>query len=158
MQAPPLKHLVDSSRGDHYTALKELVVDLESYVPRKKSRTLTEAELRLMDVLWEKGQATVSDVTASLGNPPIAYNTVLTTMRILEQKGFVRHEEEGRAFIYIPRIRRDEASATAVHLLLNRFFNNSAGTLALKLVEEQQLDKTELSRLKELIEKYEGNQ
>jgi len=68
-------------------------------VARKKSRTLTEAELRLMEVLWEKGRATVGDVTNSLGSPPIAYNTVLTTMRILEQKGFVRHEEEGRAFV-----------------------------------------------------------
>ena len=125
---------------------------------RKKSRTLTEAELRLMEVLWQKGRGTVGEVTASLGNPPIAYNTVLTTMRILEQKGFVRHEEEGRAFIYIPRIRREEASTTALDLLLNRFFNNSAGTLALKLVEEQQLDKAELGRLKELIEKYEGQE
>ncbi len=123
---------------------------------RKKSRTLTEAELRLMEILWQKGRATVGEVTASLGNPPIAYNTVLTTMRILEQKGFVRHEEEGRAFIYIPRIRREEASTTALDQLLNRFFNDSPGTLALKLVEEQQLDKTELARLKEMIEKYEG--
>ncbi|MBV8727164.1 MAG: BlaI/MecI/CopY family transcriptional regulator [Candidatus Eremiobacteraeota bacterium] len=123
---------------------------------RKKSRTLTEAELRLMEVLWEKGRATVGDVTNSLGSPPIAYNTVLTTMRILEQKGFVRHEEEGRAFVYIPRVRREEASTTALDQLLNRFFNNSAGTLALKLVENQQLDKAELIRLKELIEKSEG--
>ncbi|MBV9277114.1 MAG: BlaI/MecI/CopY family transcriptional regulator [Candidatus Eremiobacteraeota bacterium] len=125
---------------------------------RKKSRTLTEAELRLMEVLWQKGRATVGDVTGSLGNPPIAYNTVLTTMRILEQKGFVRHEEEGRAFIYIPKIRREEASTTALDQLLNRFFNNSAGTLALKLIEGQQLDKNELGRLKELIEKYEGQE
>jgi len=125
-------------------------------VARKKSKTLTEGELRLMDVLWQKGHATVAEVTSSLGAPPIAYNTVLTTMRILEQKGFVRHEEEGRAFIYIPRVRREEASTRALDQLLTRFFDNSAGTLALKLVENQQLDKTELSRLKELIEKYEA--
>jgi predicted transcriptional regulator len=109
-----------------------------------------------MDVLWQKGRATVGEVTASLGAPPIAYNTVLTTMRILEQKGFVRHEEEGRAFIYIPRIRREEASTTALNQLINRFFDNSAGTLALRLVENQQLDKAELARLKDLIAKYEG--
>jgi len=109
-----------------------------------------------MEILWQKEHATVSEVTASLGAPPIAYNTVLTTLRILEQKGFVRHEEEGRAFIYIPRVRREEASRTALHQLLNRFFDDSPGALALKLVENQQLDKTELLRLKELIEKYEG--
>src|SRR5579864_8939131 len=127
MQEAPLNKLVDSGSAAPYTSLKELV-DTGDHVARKKSRTLTEAELRLMEVLWQKGRATVGDLTGSLGSPLIAYNTVLTTMRILEQKGFVRHEEEGRAFIYIPKVRREEASTTALDLLLNRFFNNSAGT------------------------------
>ena len=66
---------------------------------RKKSPTLTEAELRLMEVLWQKRSATIADVTEALPPPPIAYNTVLTTMRILEQKGYVSHEEQGRAYL-----------------------------------------------------------
>lgn len=122
---------------------------------RKKSQTLTEAELRLMDVLWENERATVAEVTSALPPPPIAYNTVLTTMRILEQKGYVRHEEEGRAYVYIPIVRREEASASAVTQLLNRFFGNSPGALALKLVENKNLDRSEIERLKELIERYE---
>ena len=71
---------------------------------RKRSKTLTEAELRLMDIIWERGQATVAEVTAALPPPPIAYNSVLTTMRILEQKGFVAHDEAGRAFVYRPLV------------------------------------------------------
>ncbi len=122
---------------------------------RKKSQTLTEAELRLMDVLWEKERATIAEVTGALPPPPIAYNTVLTTMRILEQKGYVRHEEEGRAFVYIPVVAREEASSTAVSQLLNRFFSDSPGALALKLVENKNLDRSEIDRLKELIERYE---
>jgi predicted transcriptional regulator len=122
---------------------------------RKKSQTLTEAELRLMDVLWEKERATIAEVTSALPPPPLAYNTVLTTMRILEQKGYVRHEEDGRAYVYIPIVKREEASSTAVTQLLNRFFGNSPGALALKLVENKNLDHTEIERLKELIERYE---
>lgn len=122
---------------------------------RKKSQTLTEAELRLMDVLWEKGRGTVAEVAAALPPPPIAYNTVLTTMRILEQKGYVRHEEEGRAYVYIPLVAREEASSTAVSQLLNRFFGNSPAALALKLVENKSLDQNEIARLKALIEQYE---
>ncbi|MDQ6930864.1 MAG: BlaI/MecI/CopY family transcriptional regulator [Candidatus Eremiobacteraeota bacterium] len=124
---------------------------------RKKSQTLTEAELRLMDVLWEKQRATIAEVTGALPPPPIAYNTVLTTMRILEQKGYVRHEEDGRAFVYIPVVAREEASSSAVSLLLNRFFSDSPGALALKLVENKRLDRTEIDRLKELIDRYEDD-
>ena len=122
---------------------------------RKKSQTLTEAELRLMDVLWEKERATIAEVTGALPPPPIAYNTVLTTMRILEQKGYVRHEEDGRAHVFIPIVAREEASSTAVSQLLRRFFRDSPGALALKLVENKNLDQSEIDRLKELINSYE---
>lgn len=125
---------------------------------RKKSQTLTEAELRLMDVLWQKGRGTVAEVAAELPPPPIAYNTVLTTMRILEQKGYVRHEEEGRAYVYIPIVQRDEASSTALNQLLNRFFGDSPAALALKLVENKHLDHDEISRLKAMIEQYEESE
>jgi predicted transcriptional regulator len=124
-------------------------------VPRKKSPTLTEGELRLMEVLWEKRRATVAEVTEALPPPPLAYNTVLTTMRILEQKGYVNHEEEGRAYVYRPLIEREDAAKSAVGHLLQRFFGNKSGALALRLVEEARPSDDELERLKKLIEQYE---
>ncbi len=108
-----------------------------------------------MEVLWDKGQATVAEVTAALPPPPIAYNSVLTTMRILEQKGYVAHEELGRAFVYRPLVARDSAAAHAVGHVLSRFFDNSAGALALRLIESERPSTDELARLKSLIEQYE---
>lgn len=122
---------------------------------RKKSETLTEAELRLMEVLWQKRRATVAEVTEALSPPPLAYNTVLTTMRILEQKGHVRHHEEGRAFVYEPLLERDAAAKSAVGSVLSRFFGNNSGALALRLVEEGSLGEDEIRRLRRLIETYE---
>ena len=127
----------------------------EVNVARKKSPTLTEAELRLMEVLWQKRRATVAEVAEALPPPPLAYNTVLTTMRILEQKGYVEHQEEGRAYVYEPLVEREDAAKNAVGLLLQRFFGNKSAALALRLVEEERPSDDELARLKELIEKYE---
>jgi predicted transcriptional regulator len=124
-------------------------------VPRKKSPTLTEGELRLMEVLWQKRRATVAEVAEALPPPPLAYNTVLTTMRILEQKGHVRHQENGRAFVYEPVLQRDQAATSAVQSVLKRFFGDNPAALALRLIEDEQPDATELERLKSLIDKYE---
>jgi predicted transcriptional regulator len=111
-----------------------------------------------MEVLWQKGAATVADVTAALPPPPIAYNSVLTTMRILERKGYVKHQEAGRAYVYRPIVAREEAAGHAVGHLLSRFFDNSAGTLALRLIETERPSGDELQRLKALIEQYEEPQ
>jgi predicted transcriptional regulator len=122
---------------------------------RARSKTLTEAELRLMQVLWVRGKSTVAEVTAALPPPPIAYNSVLTTMRILEQKGFVAHEELGRAFVYHPLVERDAAASNAVGQIISRFFENSSSSLALRLIESERPSDDELARLKALIERYE---
>ncbi|MGB8908165.1 MAG: BlaI/MecI/CopY family transcriptional regulator [Candidatus Cybelea sp.] len=122
---------------------------------RRRSNTLTEAELRLMEVLWQLREATVADVTAALPPPPLAYNSVLTTMRILERKGYVAHAEAGRAFVYRPLVAREEAAGHAVGHVLSKFFDNSAGTLALRLIETERPSNDELQRLKALIEQYE---
>ena len=123
-------------------------------MPRKKSLNLTEAELRLMDVLWEKGSATVSAICEALPEKPdLAYNTVLTTMRILEEKGYVRHRKpkEGRAFIYEPVVSREVASRSAIRHLLGRFFKNSAEALVLNLLEDEDLSESERKRIQALL-------
>jgi predicted transcriptional regulator len=123
-------------------------------VARKKSQTLTEAELPIMEVLWDKGVATVGDVAEGLSKDrAVAYNTVLTLMRILERKGYVQHTKDGRAFVYQPVVGRGEASRTAVRQLLNRFFNDSPELLVLNLLREENIDAQEIERLRGLIGK-----
>jgi predicted transcriptional regulator len=119
---------------------------------RKKSQDLTEAELRLMDVIWRKGSATVAEVAEALPKPlGLAYNTVLTTMRILEDKGYVRHTNEGRAFLYHPVVGQKEASRNAVRRLLSRFFRDSPEELVLNLLEHEELSEQELTRIRKRI-------
>src|SRR6516162_10468335 len=123
-------------------------------MPRKKSIDLTQAELRLMQVVWQKGKATVPEVIEALNEaPPPAYNTVLTTMTILERKGYLRHTapKVGRAFIYRPVVSRRKASGNAVRNLLGRFFGGSAEALILNLIEDKKLSETELKRVRELL-------
>jgi predicted transcriptional regulator len=124
-------------------------------MPRRPSPTLTEAELRVMEVLWRLERATVAEVMEALPPPPIAYNSVLTTMRILEQKGHVAHDEVGRAFLYRPLIAREAAAHTALKSVVEKFFGNNTGELALRLIESERPSQDELSRLRSLIERYE---
>jgi predicted transcriptional regulator len=120
---------------------------------RQTNRGLTDAELRLMNVLWEKGAGTVSDVVEALPKSvPLAYSTVLTTLRILENKGYLAHRQEGRAFIYRPVIGRDQARQSAVSYLVRRFFDGSRDQLVLRLLEDKGIDARELKRLRRLIE------
>lgn len=119
---------------------------------RKKSPTLTEAEVRLMEVLWEREEATVGDVLEALQSPQgPAYTTVLTTMRILEKKGYIRHRKQGRAFLYAPVVDRETARRSVVKYMVSRFFDDSPELLVLNLLENEQLDAEELTRLKQMI-------
>jgi predicted transcriptional regulator len=123
-------------------------------LPRPKSLSLTEAELRLMDVIWDKGRATVAEVAEALPKElDLAYNTVLTTLRILEDKGYLKHSKskEGRAFIYRAVVSRQQASRSAVKHLLRRFFGNSAEALVLNLLEDEKLGEEDLTRVRELL-------
>jgi BlaI family transcriptional regulator, penicillinase repressor len=123
-------------------------------VPPRRSTTLTEAELRLMDVLWEKGSATVQEVLAALPkSPALAYNSVLTTIRILEKKGYVKHVKDGRAHVYTPIVERKEATRFAIRNLVSRFFGNSHELLVLNILEDQDVDAEELKRLRELLDR-----
>lgn len=123
---------------------------------RKRSSILTDHELRLMTVLWKRGRATVADVVAALPPPALAYSTVLTTMRTLEQKGFVEHEEEGRAFVYRPVVAQKDAARTALRHLLDRFFGNSPGALAVALLDETRLSGDDVAQIRRLLGKRHG--
>jgi len=121
-------------------------------MPPKPSNTLTKAELRLMKVLWSRGDSTVADVVAATASEgELAYNSVLTTIRILETKGYVTHRQEGRAFLYRSAIGEDEASRSEVRNLLQRFFGNSRERLLLSLLGDVELSPDELKRLKDAI-------
>ncbi len=125
-------------------------------MPPKKSNTLTEAELRLMKILWRRGESAVTDLVAAMPEgESLAYNSVLTTIRILEQKGYVKHRQQGRAFVYRPCIAEHEASRSEVKHVLNRFFGNSREKLLLSLVGDDEITPEELARLKEAIRQAE---
>jgi predicted transcriptional regulator len=122
-------------------------------MPPRKSSTLTEAELRLMKILWRRGESAVTDLVAALPDgEPLAYNSVLTTIRILEQKGYVDHRQEGRAFVYRPCIAEDEASRSEVKHVLSRFFGDSRERLLLSLLGDEEITPAELERLRAAID------
>lgn len=122
-------------------------------MPPRKSATLTEAELRLMEVLWQRGPATVQQVLRELPEKePLAYNSVLTTIRILEKKGYVRHVKDGRAHVYTPLVERKEAGRSEIRNLVNRFFGSSHELLVLNILEDQGVDAAELKRLRKMLE------
>ena len=121
-------------------------------MPPKRSITLTEAELRLMRVLWERGESAVAEVvTAVADETPLAYNSVLTTIRVLERKGYVTHRQEGRAFLYSACVAQQEASRAEVQHMLSRFFGNSRERLLISLLGDDEISAEELRRLKETI-------
>ena len=121
---------------------------------RSKSATLTEAELRIMNVLWDKGTATVHEVLQGMSaEPALAYNSVLTIIRILEKKGYVIHVKDRRAHVYMPKVDRKDATRFEVRHLVSRFFENSDELLVLNILEEKSIDAEELARLRQLLER-----
>lgn len=126
-------------------------------MPPRKSPTLTEAELRLMEVLWEVGPATVHQVMEELpAKLPLAYNSVLTTIRILEKKGYVQHVKEGRAHVYAPLVGKQEATRFEIKNLVGRFFKDSHELLVLNILEDKSIKADELERLGELLQEHRG--
>ena len=121
-------------------------------MPPKRSAILTEAELRIMDVLWRKGSGTVQQVLDWLPSA-LAYNSVLTTIRTLEKKGHVKHLKDGRAHIYEPIIGRDQATRSEIRHLVGRFFSNSHEALVLNILQDEGIDAAELKRLRDMLER-----
>ena len=121
---------------------------------RRRSVPLTEVELRLMEIVWASGPATVAQVVEAIPEPERpAYNTVQTMMKILERKGYVTHRAEGRAFVYESVVDRDAAARTALSHVMQRFFGGSPRALALNLIEGDQLTEDELDELERTIKR-----
>jgi BlaI family transcriptional regulator, penicillinase repressor len=114
---------------------------------------LSRRERQILDILYQRGQATAAEVQTALPEPP-SYSAVRALLRILEQKGHVRHEEEGRAYVYLPAVRRDAARQHALSHLLKTFFDNSAeqAVAALLAIKGEKMSEGELDRMSKLID------
>jgi len=125
----------------------------ESTVVQSRLPHLSRRERQIMDVLFRRGRATAAEVHAGLPNPP-SYSAVRATLRILEEKGQVRHEQDGPRYVFLPTVRRDTAKKSAVRHLIDTFFDGSASNLMAALMElsPRDLDEAELERLRRLID------
>jgi predicted transcriptional regulator len=123
-------------------------------VPPRQSEILTEAELRIMNVLWAKGSGTVQQVLDSIEQKPIlAYNSVLTTIRVLERKGYLKHLKDGRAHVYMPVVGQKEATRSEIRNLVGRFFQNSHEQLVLNVLEDSGIGPDEIARLRQMLDR-----
>ncbi|MEO0881100.1 MAG: BlaI/MecI/CopY family transcriptional regulator [Pseudomonadota bacterium] len=118
-------------------------------MPRPKTSDLTTAERRIMDVLWDRGEASVRDVADALKDKyDLAYTTVMTTMKIMADKGYLSFRKEGRAHIYAPQLSRDGARRSALTTLLTSLFDGSPKHLAQHLVETDKLTLEDIDALR----------
>ena len=113
--------------------------------------SFTNRELDIMAVLWERGQATVAEVRDDLRDE-LAYTTVLTILRTLEEKGYVGHEKEGKAYRYQPLVEREAAGESAVQRLVGKMFRGSPELLLTQLVSDRNLSSSDLERLRALLD------
>jgi BlaI family penicillinase repressor len=110
----------------------------------------TQRELDVMSVLWDRGPSTVAEVRKALDDE-LAYTTVLTVLRILEEKGYVGHTTEGRAHRYSPLVERAAAGESALRRLTDRLFGGSRELLLTRLVDDEDLSESELRRMRDLL-------
>jgi BlaI family penicillinase repressor len=119
-------------------------------MPRKKATMLTNAEHRIMEVIWARGSATVAEVVEALHGKD-AYTTILTLIRILKAKGYLSSRKEGRAFVFTPAVDRETVARKATHQLLSKFFAGSPSELVLSFLRDEELTPGELDQIKEMI-------
>jgi len=115
----------------------------------------TGRELDIMSVLWRRGSGSVAEVREALGEN-VAYTTVLKILQILEEKGGVRHESEGRAYRYFPLVESAEAGGSALSTILDKIFGGSAELLLSQLVSDRNIPPAELARMRRLLEETDG--
>jgi predicted transcriptional regulator len=116
-------------------------------------RDLSRRERQILDILYERGEATAADVQAALPEPP-SYSAVRALLRILEEKGHVRHKQDGPRYVYLPTVARDNAKKSALRHMLKTFFDGSAEQAISALLDENSssLSSAELDRLARLID------
>jgi predicted transcriptional regulator len=113
---------------------------------------LSRRERQIMDVIYARGQATAAEVTAALPDPP-SYSAVRALLRILEQKGHLRHQEDGPRYVFLPTVSRDRARRSALRNLVRTFFDGSSAQAAAALIDQAELSDEDATRLAQLIEK-----
>lgn len=113
--------------------------------------SFTDRELDVMSILWREESATVAEVRERIGDE-LAYTTVLWVLQTLEEKGYVRHEKEGRAYRYFPLVGQERAGRSALKRLVDKVFHGSAAQLVAELVSERELPPEEIERMRELLE------
>ena len=119
-----------------------------------KKPTFTDRELDIMSVLWRQGSGSVAEVREALGED-VGYTTILKLLQILEEKGAVRHEAEGRAYRYFPLVEPSAAGESAISRILDKIFGGSAELLLTQLVSDREIDAQELARMKKILEEME---
>lgn len=119
-------------------------------MPRKKATMLTNAEHRIMEVIWARGSATVAEVVDALHGKD-AYTTILTLIRILKDKGYLKSRKEGRAFVFTPTVDRHTVARKATRQLLAKFFAGSPSELVLSFLRDEELTPKELDEIKQTI-------
>ena len=115
------------------------------------SLRLSDRELDVMAVLWARGSGTVAEVREALPDP-LAYTTVLTVLRTLEEKGFVGHEEEGKAHRYLPLVARERAGRSALTRMVDKLFDGSPELLLTQLVSDRKLSPHDIRRLRRILD------
>jgi predicted transcriptional regulator len=118
----------------------------------QNSDPLSRRERQIMDVIYAQGQATAAEVVAALPDPP-SYSAVRALLRILEQKGHLRHQEDGPRYVFLPTVSRDRARKSALRNLVRTFFDGSPAQAAAALIDQADLSDDDVVRLAEIIEK-----
>jgi predicted transcriptional regulator len=116
---------------------------------------LTKLELRIMQVIWKRGNSTVAEVQAEM-RPPLAYTTVQTVLNILERKGKLNRELEGRAFVYAAKVSEEKAYGQSLRDMIDRMFGGSSEELVMSLLKSRQIDAKRLAKLTEQFSKEKG--
>lgn len=119
---------------------------------RREGRGFTDRELDIMSVLWREGSGTVAEVRETLGDD-VGYTTVLKILQILEEKGAVRHEQEGRAYRYFPLVESVSAGGRALTRIVNKIFHGSAELLLATLVEDREFSEAEIERMRSILDR-----
>jgi predicted transcriptional regulator len=117
---------------------------------------LTKLELRIMQVIWKRGSSTVAEVQAEM-RPPLAYTTVQTVLNILERKGKLERELDGRAYVYAAKVSEEKAYGQSLRDLIDRMFGGSSEELVMSLLKSRQIDAKRLAKLTEQFSKEKGS-